>query len=82
MAQNESQAKPPAGKIAPIPNNLPEDLLRGADAIADFLFGDPSKRRQVYHLTQTGQLPIFKLGGNLCARRSTLLACIKKKEER
>ncbi len=82
MAQNELQAKPASGNVAPNPNNLSEDLLVGADAIADFLFGDPSKRRQVYHLAQTNQLPIFKLGAILCARCSTLLACIKEKEER
>ena len=81
MAQNELQAKPASGNVAPNPNNLSEDLLVGADAIADFLFGDPSKRRQVYHLAQTNQLPIFKLGASLCPRRSTLLGCIQVKEK-
>lgn len=81
MAQNEMKPEPASRNVAPNPNNLSEDLLIGADAIADFLFGDPNKRRQVYHLAQTNQLPIFKLGASLCARRSTLLSCIQDKEK-
>ncbi len=61
---------------------LSEDLLRGAEQIAMFMFGDPKMRRQVYHLAQAGQLPVFKLGAILCARRSTLLAWIEAQEAR
>ena len=60
--------------------SLSDDLLRGADTIAEFMFGDRRKRRQVYHLAQTGQLPVFKLGATLCARRSTLVAWIEAQE--
>jgi hypothetical protein len=31
---------------------LSADLLRGADEIAQFMFGDPKERRRVYHLVQ------------------------------
>ena len=41
---------------------LADDLLFGAEAIAEFLFGDRKKRRRVYHLNSTGQLPLGKMG--------------------
>ena len=59
---------------------LSRDLLQGAAAIAEFMFGDRNKRRQVYHLAQNTSLPVFKLGATLCARRSTLLAWIEAQE--
>ncbi len=59
---------------------LSRDLLQGAAAIAEFMFGDQNKRRQVYHLAQNTSLPVFKLGATLCARRSTLLAWIEAQE--
>jgi hypothetical protein len=62
--------------------NFSKDLLRGADAIAGFLFGDEKQRRKVYHLTATSNLPVFKLGSMICARKSTLLAWIKEREHR
>ncbi len=61
---------------------LADDLLRGADAIAEFMFGDRQMRRQVYHLAQGGQLPVFKLGATLCARKSRLLRWIDQAETR
>jgi hypothetical protein len=59
---------------------LADDILRGAEAIAAFLFGDRSKRRQVYHLAERSRLPTFKLGAMLCARRSTILRWIVEQE--
>jgi hypothetical protein len=55
-------------------DKLANDLLRGADQIADFLFGEPGQRRKVYHLAETSRLPVFRLGTKLCARRSVLMA--------
>ena len=50
-----------------------EDLLRGAAEIAEFLFGSRERRRAIYHLASSSNLPVFfKLGSTLCARRSTL----------
>jgi hypothetical protein len=58
------------------------DLLRGADEIAEFLFGDPGQRRKVYHLAEHSRLPVFRLGSVLHARRSTLLEYIAQQERR
>jgi hypothetical protein len=59
-----------------------KDLLRGAVEIAQYLYGDPGRRRKVYHLAATSNLPIFKLGSMICARKSVLLEWIKNQEER
>lgn len=47
------------------------DLLNGVVAIATHL---NMSQRQVYHLHETGNLPTFKLGARVCARRSELEA--------
>ena len=62
-------------------------ILHGANAIANFLFGDdPGGRRRVYHLTTevpaAERLPVFRLGDVICARPSTLLAWIAEREGR
>lgn len=67
---------------APITDALADDVLRGAEAIADFIFGNAAQRRKVYHLAETSRLPIFRLGSVLCARRSVLLHWINEQEQR
>jgi hypothetical protein len=66
------------------PPPLSADLLRGAEEIAGFMFGDRTERRQVYHLASEvraeDRLPLFRLGATLCARKSTLLAWIAQRE--
>lgn len=62
-------------------SNLALDLLCGADAIAEFLFGDRRQRRKVYYLAETTRFPVFRLGTRLCARRSVLLKWIAWQEE-
>jgi hypothetical protein len=64
------------------PVKLAEDLLRGADEIADFVFGDARQRRKVYHLAETSRIPIFRLGSKPCARPSVLMAWIASQEGR
>ena len=59
-----------------------DDLLRGADQIAEFLFGDSTRRRRVYHLAEQSKLPVFRLGVMVCARKSSLLSWISAQEER
>lgn len=60
---------------------LGDDLLQGADQIAQFLFGDPKKRRRVYHLAERSGLPVFRMGGaTLFARKSTLRSFIAEQE--
>ncbi len=62
--------------------DLADDILRGADEIAEFLFGDRASRRKVYYLAECTRLPIFWLGSVLCARRSVLLNWIAGQESR
>jgi hypothetical protein len=63
---------------------LGDDLLRGAEAIAEFLFGDRRERRKVYYLMGEArlQLPHFRLGTIICARKSTLVRWIEMHEAR
>lgn len=70
-------------EVAPaaLVSTIADDLLEGADAIAAFLFGDSGDKRKVYHLVQSGALPSFRMGNTVCARKSTLLAWIKRQEE-
>ena len=46
-----------------------QDLLYGADAIGAYL---GLTARQVRHRCYNGEMPHFKIGGNVCARKSTL----------
>ena len=59
-----------------------KDMLRGADEIAQFLFGAETQRRKVYHLVATSNLPVFKLGSMICARKSVLLKWVEEQEGR
>jgi hypothetical protein len=62
-------------------HSMAGDILRGAEEIADFLFGeDPKHRRKVCNLVHTNSLPTFRIGANICARKSVLLAWIEKQE--
>ena len=69
-----------------VPNDpsqeLADDLLRGAEEIAEFIFGTKKSKRKIYHLAESSRLPLFRLGSVLCARRSTLLAYIAGQEMR
>jgi hypothetical protein len=60
---------------------LAGDLLRGADEIAEFIFGSRGSRRKVYYLAECTRLPVFRLGSVLCARRSVLLDWISGQEK-
>jgi hypothetical protein len=59
-----------------------EDLLCGADAVAEFLFGDPKYRRKVYYLWQKSKMPLFKLKSKICGRKSKLLKYVEDQENR
>jgi hypothetical protein len=66
---------------------LAADLLRGAAPIAKFVFGDdPRGRAKVYYLAGEvpldQRLPVFRLGSQICARKSTLLRWIAEREGR
>ena len=64
------------------PNELADDILRGADEIAAFIFGERGSRRKVYYLAECSRLPVFRLGSVLCARKSVLLQWISGQESR
>jgi len=69
------------------PNDTPhqplaDDILRGADEIAEFIFGARGSRRKVYYLAECTRLPVFRLGSILCARKSVLLGWISGQESR
>jgi hypothetical protein len=55
-------------------DNLAADLLWGAGAIAEDVFGEDTKknRRKVYHLHETGRLPTWRDGPTILSRRSLL----------
>lgn len=71
-------------QTSPIPasNELADDLLRGADEIAEFIFGERGSRRKIYYLSECARLPVFRLGSMLCARRSVLMGWIAGQESR
>lgn len=64
-----------------VPGQLAGDLLEGADAIAEFLFGSREHRSKVYYLRRRSRLPLFRLGSVLCARKSILMKHIHGQEE-
>jgi excisionase family DNA binding protein len=53
------------------------DLLYGVAPIAAHLNLNAA---QVYHLVAEGRLPSFKIGGRVCARRSSIAAWLAKME--
>ena len=58
------------------------DMLRGAEEVAEFLYGSKALRRKVYHLASTSNMPTFKLGSMICARKSVLLSWVESQERR
>lgn len=77
--KQDLRAGPATGEACPA---LADDLLRGADAIAIFVFGDVKHRRKVYYLTGEAPkgMPHFKMGSVICARKSTILNWIAQQE--
>lgn len=61
-------------------SSLSGDLLEGAEAIAVYLFGDAKAKRKVYHLDDRGELPTFRLGAKIFARKSTIVRWIAEQE--
>jgi len=53
------------------------DLLYGAPAIAEFMNVRP---RQVHSMIDNSDLPIFRIAGKLCARRSAIKAWLAERE--
>jgi hypothetical protein len=57
-------------------------IIRGADAIAEYIFGDRRHRRKIYYLAECSRLPIWRLGSTLCLRPATYESWIKAQESR
>lgn len=72
----------PSADTARSAATLGDDLLRGAEEIAAYVFGDPRLRRRVYHLTGDARMrmPHFRIGAIICARKSTLKRWIDRLE--
>ena len=64
------------------PQSLSNDLLYGAEAIAEYIFGRREDRRKIYYLFGHTRIPIFRIGSVLCGRRSTLSRWISGQESR
>jgi hypothetical protein len=75
MSEIETRASP----ATPEPC-LADDLMRGGDEIAEFIYKDKRQRRKVYHLAETSDFPLFRLGGMLCGRKSRILKYIEQQE--
>ncbi|ACA18249.1 hypothetical protein M446_3876 [Methylobacterium sp. 4-46] len=64
---------------------MPDDVIIGAEGISVAIYGPEegireTNIRRIYHAIAKGDLPTFKLGGRVHARRSTILAWIEKQE--
>jgi hypothetical protein len=59
-----------------------DDLLRGAAEIARWVYGDSKFRRRIYHLTATSNFPHFKIGSQIHAKKSVLLAHFNEQSRR
>lgn len=79
--EDQLRAGPAKGEVCP---TLADDLLHGADAIAAFVFGDAKQRRKVYYYAGEAklQLPVFRIGSVICARKSKLLEWVERQEAR
>jgi hypothetical protein len=63
--------------------DLSADLLRGAEEIAEFIYGDRKHRSKVYHAISKDGLPTFRMnGGVIHARKSTILTWIEAQEQK
>jgi excisionase family DNA binding protein len=53
---------------------LASDLLRGMPRISAYL---GITERAGYHMADRGQIPVFKIGATICARKSELDAALR-----
>jgi len=64
------------------PIKVDDRIIRGADAIAEYIFGDRRHRRKIYYLAECSKIPIWRLGSTLCLRPATYESWIKDQETR
>jgi hypothetical protein len=58
-------------KEAEAPETLADDLLEGAAAISEFVYGDRRKRRKVYDMDPS-ILGLFYMGRTICGLKSVI----------
>ncbi len=73
---------PTTGPIDESLDQMAEPAIRGAEAIAEFIFGDRAHRRKVYYLAECSKIPIYRLGSTLCLRPSAYRRWIENQETR
>jgi hypothetical protein len=73
---------PTTGPIDKSIDQTAEPAIRGAEAIAEYIFGHRSHRRKVYYLAECSKIPIYRLGSTLCLRPSAYHIWIKEQETR
>ncbi|MDN4988829.1 hypothetical protein QY049_37420 [Bradyrhizobium sp. WYCCWR 13022] len=56
---------------------IADDLMLGAKTVAAWM-GLPV--RQIFYMAETGQLPLFKIGGKWAGRKSTIAAHVARLE--
>lgn len=61
-----------------VPDNIADDVLKGASEIAAFLGED---RRSVFYMISKGVIPHFRLGESIRARKSTLRSWVAEQEK-
>lgn len=64
---------------------MPDDMLVGAEQIAVAIYGSVEGKkdtnlRRIYHAISKKDLPTFKIGGRVHARRRTIEAWIERQE--
>lgn len=61
---------------------LADDLLHGAKAISQFVYGntEDANVRRIYHAADRLGMPTFRMGATICARRSTIMKWIAAQE--
>lgn len=65
---------------------LPDDILVGALAISTYLYGEEggakdTNLRRVYHAISKREIPTFRIGGKLHARKSAIKRRIEEQEQ-
>jgi hypothetical protein len=79
MIEELSRVEPATREVCP---TIAEDLLRGADENARFVFGSTKHRRKVYYYATDAKvrLPVFRIGSVIHARKSKLIEWIEGQE--
>lgn len=76
--QKPEKQIPQPSQSEQLSQDLAGDMLVGAESIAIYTGWT---RRRVFHLVEKSQLPCFKIGGVIHARKSTLLHWIARMEQ-